>query len=137
MFGFCTLDWQLRTIFTAGRSVGKTTLGNDLPPPQINCLHDAAQSLAHVWRNCMPLMRPLLRHRKFRLRIEHDKIRVTSRRDAPLARTASSEARRAVRHPTRDISQPEPALLRFGPNHRQRDREARNPSPRRLEISLI
>ncbi len=42
----------------------------------IGCLHDAPQTLAPIGRQLMSLVEPLARYHEFRLRLEHNQIRI-------------------------------------------------------------
>src|SRR5260370_5431420 len=81
-------------------------------------------------------MKMLLRRDKLGFGLKHDEVGIKILGDAALARVASGEPRRTLRHPPRDVCQCKSAVTSLGPHHRERQRETRNPAPGRSKAPL-
>src|SRR5947208_483890 len=84
----------------------------------------------------MTVMKMLLCRNEFRFRLKHYDVGIKTFSDAALAQIASSKACRTFGHPACDVGKCEAARTGFRPHPRQRQREAGNSTPRRLEGAL-
>src|SRR5712692_2804171 len=73
---------------------------------------------------------------KLRFWLKHHEVGIESFRNAALARFTSGEACWTLRHPPHDIRKRETAGSGFRPDHRQCQRETRNPAQRHSKVSF-
>src|SRR6266446_8384819 len=84
----------------------------------------------------MTIVKTPFRRNELRFGIKYHEVGIEILRDAALARFTSSNTRRSLCHPPRDIRKGESSSRSLRPHNRQRQRETRNPSPRRSKVAL-
>src|ERR1700676_3128367 len=84
----------------------------------------------------MAIVKMVFTRDEFCFRVEDHEVSVETFGKAAFSRCTSGEPRRTCGHPPGDIRKRESADAGLGPHHRERQREAGNSTPRRLEIPL-
>src|SRR5207253_1614699 len=104
---------------------------------QARRLHHAPECFTQIRRNAVTVVKMVLCRNEFSFRLEHHEVGIETFGDAALTQITSGKARWTLGHPSRDICERESSGSGLRPHHRQRQREASDSTPRRLEVSFV